>query len=248
MSLQTLREYYYGEVDSTMTRAREIGAELPPGIGGFWVRAGHQTAGRGRRGKRWEDCSGSALMVTLAVERGGPWDPGDPLPGTLALRAAAAVQESLGFFLSPSELSIKWPNDILARGRKICGILTEADRRWFLIGIGINIHGAPQVQAEPRATSLGEMVERSGCIWSGKALTEALFPRLRRHLAEHLGGERWFSVVEQALAWRDSLVVAGEHCGVLSGIDSDGALLLKIHEGPSRMVQKIYSGTVRLKR
>ncbi|WP_018527133.1 biotin--[acetyl-CoA-carboxylase] ligase [Alkalispirochaeta alkalica] len=245
MSLESLREYYYGVVDSTMNRAREIGADLPRGTGGFWVRAGHQRAGRGRRGKRWEDCSGSALMVTLAVERGGPWDPADSLPGTLALRTAAAVWETLEFFLPSRELCIKWPNDILARGRKVCGILIEADQRWFLIGIGINIHGAPLVKEELPAASLNEMAGER--FWSGRDVTEPLFLRLRRGMAEHLRGDRWFSLVEECLAWRDELVVAGDVEGVLSGIDPEGALLLR-EEGAPGEFRKIYSGTVRLKR
>ena len=80
-------------------------------------------------------------MMTMAIRRGGAHDPEDPNPGTLALRAGAGLLAAIHHFLPPGErarVQIKWPNDILLDGKKLAGILVEADPRWFYVGFGVN--------------------------------------------------------------------------------------------------------------
>ncbi len=138
----------------------------PPEL--FRVRSDHQTAGRGRRGNRWFDRPGDAIMMTIALRRGSSHDPEDANPGTLALRAGAVLvatltrrstgtdrsggtsgampftgvpaAEAVPPGASVADVAVKWPNDILYRNRKVAGILVEGDSRWFYIGIGINAY------------------------------------------------------------------------------------------------------------
>ena len=121
-----------------MDWARTVAAGTPGTVDAFRVRTAVQTAGRGRRGARWLDVPGAAVLTTLAIRRGGAWDPGDPNPAVVSLRVGLAVAvavERIGL----RDVGIKWPNDILAAGRKLCGVLVEADPRWFYVGIGLNL-------------------------------------------------------------------------------------------------------------
>src|SRR5207245_1341964 len=105
--------------------------------------AGAQTAGRGRQGRSWAGAPGDALLMSLLVRRV------DPL---LPLAAAVAVCESV----APLEATVKWPNDVwLGERRKVAGILIEGrpQEGWAVIGVGLNVRGAPADLGEA-ATSL----------------------------------------------------------------------------------------------
>jgi biotin-(acetyl-CoA carboxylase) ligase len=137
-ALPPWQEYFRPVVTSTMDWAREVAAGAERSVDAFRVRTERQTAGRGRRGSRWRDAPGSSLLTTVAIRRGGRFDPGDPNPATIALRAGNAVADLVTELGVPG-VTIKWPNDILIRDRKLCGILVEADPRWFYVGIGLNV-------------------------------------------------------------------------------------------------------------
>jgi BirA family biotin operon repressor/biotin-[acetyl-CoA-carboxylase] ligase len=108
---------------------------------GSVVGADVQDAGRGRRGRPWLAAPGEALLVSVLLRpRVAPAE-----AGTLPLVAAVAVAEALG-----PDAGISWPNDILVAGRKVCGILCElsadeAGVAWIVVGIGVNVRGAPEV-------------------------------------------------------------------------------------------------------
>jgi len=124
--------HFYDVTDSTNTRAREYGK---PNVLFF---ANRQTAGRGRHGRRWlSDEGGLYFSITLSP----PLDYSD-LP-KLTLIAGLSVAKSI------PETEIKWPNDVLIHGRKVCGILSElhgeVERPLVIIGIGINVENpAPE--------------------------------------------------------------------------------------------------------
>ncbi len=108
----------------------------------------HQTAGRGRRGRTWEDTGGDALLCSLLLL---------PPPGEterfpqLSLAAALAVAEAVEA-LTGHEALIKWPNDVLLDGRKVAGILLEATDARVIVGLGINVN---QTEADlPPGTKL----------------------------------------------------------------------------------------------
>jgi len=118
--------------------------------GEVWT-AEFQTAGRGRLDHTWQSRKGENLMFSAVL------DCGDRLPEevvTLPLVVGLAVIRALGAFTS-APLSLKWPNDVLAGGRKLCGILCERQGDAVIAGVGINVNQTefpPEIAV--RATSL----------------------------------------------------------------------------------------------
>lgn len=112
------------QVDSTNRMA--LDAERP----GLLVIAREQTAGRGRRQRRWFSPPGENIYLSLTVEGVDP---------RLTLVAGVAVHTALAGLAAPTAVMIKWPNDILIDGKKVCGILCEARGGFTAIGIGVNV-------------------------------------------------------------------------------------------------------------
>ena len=109
-------------------------ADREPGWAVFW--ADHQTAGRGRQGKTWEDSPAQDLTLTFRMT---------DLPKLRSPRLAAAIPVAVARALAAlgPEVSIKWPNDLLLFGRKICGILIDTQGRspdTYHVGVGINVN------------------------------------------------------------------------------------------------------------
>ena len=99
---------------------------------------GHQTAGRGRLGRRWEAPPGSNLLVSVLF-RAVPDPPGDlgRRIGLAAMRAAAAARPD-------AHVGLKWPNDLLLDGRKLAGVLAQrAASGPVVVGLGLNVGWAP---------------------------------------------------------------------------------------------------------
>src|SRR3954463_8944234 len=105
-------------------------AGAPAGSG---LRAGRQTGGRGRQGRAWDSPAGNLHASTLVRLR-----PEDPPAPSLALAAAIALHEAAAAFAPQAELVVKWPNDLLAGGDKLAGILLEREGDAVVIGFGVN--------------------------------------------------------------------------------------------------------------
>lgn len=108
----------------------------------FTVVADSQTNGRGTRGRKWKYGTGN-LFMTIAIHRSTLSTPVHYLPLRSGTLIASAIQSYVSD--SSSEVRLKWPNDILINGQKLCGILIEMEDDHFLIGIGCNIMEAPVV-------------------------------------------------------------------------------------------------------
>lgn len=125
-------------VDSTNNLAKlraEEGAEH-----GLLVVGEQQTAGKGRRGRTWESRKGEGIFMTLLLKP--DIEPGNASMLTLVM--ALAVRSALET-VGKLPTQIKWPNDIVCDGKKVCGILTEMSAQMdyinhIVIGVGINIH------------------------------------------------------------------------------------------------------------
>src|SRR3954469_24646435 len=118
---------------------------------GTWLRAESQTGGRGRQGRGWDSPAGNLHASTLVRLA-----PGDPPAPTLALVAAVALHEVAAAFAPGAELIVKWPNDLLAGGAKLAGILLEREGDAVVIGFGANLAAAPAGLDRP-TTSLAAL-------------------------------------------------------------------------------------------
>ena len=216
----------YDELDSTNAEGRrqaEAGEAGP-----LWITAATQTAGRGRRGRTWDSGQGN-LAATLLLR------PARPLAEwpQLSFAAAIATADMAARFAPWSVIAVKWPNDVLADGRKLSGILLETAGpssmdQALAIGIGVNLKTYP-TETEFPAISLGALGARPPLPDEALAL-----------LATGFAG--WYEVwlAEGFAPIRDAWLAraAGlgqrirarlpdmERSGIFEGIDADGALLL----------------------
>ena len=148
------------------------------------VLANRQSAGRGRRSKAWWSGDG-ALMLSLLVDMDKCKLPKEEWP-KVSLTTGLAVCEALGTVVEGIDSRLKWPNDVYANGKKVCGILIEVPAvaaRRLVIGIGINVynslrHAPGELQAI--ATSL---VDEAGDVPRMAAVLAAVLDQIQAHLA-----------------------------------------------------------------
>jgi len=218
-------------VDSTQAvlgrMAREGAAE------GTVVTARHQTAGRGRRDRSWWDAAGDSLLVSVLLRPAVA----AAHVAQLSLVAAVAVTDALDVLVGrPGH--IRWPNDVLLDGAKICGILPEAavdpagQVSHVVLGIGLNVNQTafpPELGA--RATSLRLV---SGTCRDPGAVLPVLMEALDRRYREWL--ERGFAGMMEV--WRHRAITLGQRVrtpdgrdGVAVDVAADGALLVDLGEG-----------------
>lgn len=128
----------YETIDSTNAQAVRLAED---GIGhGALIVADSQQAGRGRRGRSWESPAGASIYMSILLKP--EINPGNAPMLTLvaALAVARAITQTVG-----KTARIKWPNDIVMNGKKVCGILTEMSAQFdyvnhIIVGIGINVN------------------------------------------------------------------------------------------------------------
>jgi BirA family transcriptional regulator, biotin operon repressor / biotin---[acetyl-CoA-carboxylase] ligase len=132
------RVYHFFKTDSTNRAALELGHAGEPE--GAVVLAEEQTAGRGRAGRTWQSERAAGIYVTLLLRPKLAPVQAPLLTMMAGLSAHAAIQAMTGL-----EVDVKWPNDLLIRGKKAGGILTEMHAepsavRFVIVGIGINVN------------------------------------------------------------------------------------------------------------
>jgi|SRR5689334_18265670 BirA family biotin operon repressor/biotin-[acetyl-CoA-carboxylase] ligase len=224
-------------IDSTNDEAKRLAAAGETGP--VWISAGSQTAGRGRRGRSWESPSRN-LAATLMLRPGRPAG----ACAQLSFVTAVAARDALVAVAPAVEFQVKWPNDILAGGRKIAGILLETASQgdalpaWLAIGVGMNLAEHPEDTEFP-ATSLAAL-----------GLPAPKPNDVLLHLAANFA--KWYEVWrgDGFAAIRDAWLAraAGlggrirarlaheETSGVFEGIDDNGALLLRTGGGNVRAI------------
>lgn len=150
---------YFDTIDSTNTKAQELAEKGYPS--GTLVVADKQESGKGRRGRSWVSPSGTGIFMTLMIKP----DINPNNASMLTLVAALAVAKAITS-VTGEEAMIKWPNDIVVNGKKVCGILTEMNAQFdyinhIVVGIGINVHNESfQEEISQMASSL--MIEAGG--------------------------------------------------------------------------------------
>ena len=226
--------YHFFKVDSTNTVALRLGEEGEPH--GTVVLAEEQTAGRGRAGRSWVSEKSSGIHASVLLRP--PISPAQASLLTLVAGLAArdAVVEETGI-----EVDIRWPNDLLAGGRKFCGILTEMraepDRvHYAVVGMGINVNQTKMpAELAHNATSL-RMV-------TGRAHPRIdLLIRLLRHLDRYYNQfiaegaapilRRFAEVSSYYEGKRVRIIAAAEtYVGITAGLEPSGMLRVKRDDG-----------------
>ena len=231
-----------GIVDSTQSEVQRRAATGAPE--GTVVTALHQRAGRGRRGHEWWDAPGESLLcsVLLRPDREPAEVPQLSLVGGLVVAEALAASTGVS-------ARIRWPNDLLVDGRKVCGILAEAvsgaDARahQVVLGIGINLRQSmfPESLAE-RATSLRLVTGRDH---DAAALLAAVLAGLAARYAVWRGGG--FAPLREA--WLAHSTLPGQPVRLPDGatgraedVGADGVLLARAGDG--RLVRVVSGAAV----
>jgi BirA family biotin operon repressor/biotin-[acetyl-CoA-carboxylase] ligase len=212
----------FDEIDSTNEEARRLASVGQRGP--VWISAVRQTAGRGRRGRVWESPTGN-LAATLLLF---PEKPAAEC-AQLSFVTAIAAADAIAGFAPSATVKVKWPNDVLADGSKLAGILLESQGEWLAVGVGINLAHFPADTLFP-ATSIAAL----GAPVPSRQ--DALI-----QLAAHFA--KWYEVwrAQGFAPIRDAwLARAGglgqrirarlsheETSGVFEGIDETGALILR---------------------
>lgn len=229
------------ETDSTNAEARRRANAGERGP--LWIAARRQTAGKGRRGRSWEGGEGN-LYATLLLTTDRP----AAEAAQLSFVAALAVCDLARAYVDPAKARVKWPNDLMIGDAKAAGILLESGPApdgglWVAVGIGLNLMYAPQ------------NVERPATRLADHATNVPDVPRALQGLA--FAFAEWQTVWERhgfdaiGRAWTERAYRLGEPAqarlanetvhGVAEGLDSDGALSLRLNDGT---VRKISAGDV----
>jgi BirA family biotin operon repressor/biotin-[acetyl-CoA-carboxylase] ligase len=216
----------YDTVDSTQAVLARLAAE--GATEGTVVTARHQTAGRGRRGRHWWDEHGQSLLMSVLLR--------PPVPTAhapqLSLVAGLAVAEALATAAGVTA-RIRWPNDVLVGGKKICGVLPEAVSRadgrvgHVLLGIGINVDQSEfPDDLRDQATSLRLA---TGAAYDDRRLLSTVLEALDRRYGEWLAAG--FAGLRDE--WRRRAGALGQRVrigdgreGVAVDVDETGALLV----------------------
>lgn len=236
------RVIYYPQITSTMTEAKQ---EAQRGVAeGTAVIAGEQTGGKGRIKRAWLSPRGSIALSIIVY-------PDMLYLPLLTMLASMAVVHSIEK-VAGLKSQVKWPNDVLISGRKVCGVLVESEVRgslvdYAVIGIGVNVNfrlsDFPEISSIATSLSdeLGRDVSRLDMVRSLLVEIERLYLILRA------GG----SIYED---WRDSLVTLGKrvrvksgeiiHEGIAESVAEDGSLLLRQSDGS---LTRIVAGDVTLR-
>ncbi|MBI2860425.1 MAG: biotin--[acetyl-CoA-carboxylase] ligase [Chloroflexi bacterium] len=220
---------FFLQIDSTMNAARDRAQK--GAVEGTVIIAGEQTAARGRSGRTWVSPPGNiALSVILRPDV-------SLLPG-LVMAGAVAVARSIEA-TTGLKVDIKWPNDILVSGRKVCGILTEIEMKGgklnhAILGIGINVASRPE-SLGGSALEAACLADEAGAAVSPMLLVRRLLTELDRLYLALPSGDTVYN------EWRERLVTLGKPVtvrsasealeGVAESVDRDGSLMLRLPDG-----------------
>lgn len=241
--------YYVDSTGSTNTDAKRFAEEGDPH--GTTVVADMQTAGKGRRGRKWQSPSGINNYFTILLKPDFAPDKASMLTLVMALSVAEAIEE-----VTELKAEIKWPNDIVVNKKKVVGMLTEMSTtpemdeiQYVVVGVGVNVNmgSIEEFPDEIRETATSLRIE------SGKQINRAV---LVEHILERF--EQNYEKFEQTLdlsglldAYQSHLVnvdaqvrvldPAGEYTGISHGINTTGELIVEKEDGS---IVNVYAGEV----
>jgi BirA family transcriptional regulator, biotin operon repressor / biotin---[acetyl-CoA-carboxylase] ligase len=235
----------YEQLGSTQTEALNVLREGKTGPG--WIQALSQTQGVGRRGRKWESVRGNLMASwfgVLTVDQA--------LVPQMAFVAALSVTDLLRPYVRDADrLKIKWPNDVLYGGHKLCGILVESvsvqdpGKVGVVVGIGININGAPKLNAAYKATSVRESLSMDTPALLGldpvewlRPLSETFENRLEQWMSEGFTplAADWLEIAHGIGARVSFTEGEGTYEGIVEGLSADGRLNVRDDAGRLRQL------------
>ncbi len=222
------RYFYYPELDSTMNTASEMALNGCPHF--TVIAAETQRGGRGRQGRKWiSEKGGLYFSIVLRPE----------IEPELCFRINFMVSAVLAVFLREKygiEAFCKWPNDIIADGGKLAGMISESmiedgRLRYLVVGIGINVNNELPVEAGQPVTSIRHI---KGSIVSVRDFLIEFFQRLELAF-QNFHQTDWIEETRKLSATTGRRVrienPAGCFFGVASGINDDGSLSVTLENG-----------------
>ena len=228
-------------VEETGSTNADLAAAIRGGEGwaeGRWLVARRQTAGRGRQGREWFDGAGNFMGSTaVLLAEGGP------PPASLSFVAALAVRDAAVAVLGEdAPLGLKWPNDVLLDGGKLSGILLEMVRGHIVVGIGVNLARAPQIEGRKTAAMADVTGTPPPLEDFAASLAAAFDRRLEAWRTYGLGATLHAFLARSIHAQGSSMTVHDTDGSILSGTfagleESDGALRLRLADGSERVIR-----------
>lgn len=230
--------------DSTNNRVKKMaeqGAEK-----GLLVIAEEQTAGKGRRGNSWSSPAGTSIFMSVLLRPDFLPEKASMLTLLAAMAVAKGIKEETGL-----EAKIKWPNDVVVNGKKICGILTEMSAEMdyinhVVVGIGINAN-MEELPAAIRETATSLLIEKKQLV-SRASLLVKVIEHLERYYEIFIETEdlsRLHEEYNSQLVNRNVQVRVldpkGDYTGYARGINAFGELLVEKDTGG---LEKVYAGEV----
>lgn len=238
--------FYKKETGSTNIDCKLLAGQGAPH--GALAVAERQVSGRGRRGRSWESPVGEAIYMSLLCRPDFAPDKAPMLTLVMGISVARAVEKYTGL---PAK--IKWPNDVVVNGKKICGILTEMEMgletkeiQYLVIGVGINANNkAFPEELQDKATSLflesNRKIFRAPLVCHVMEAFEENYELFLRTLDLSLLRDLYNAYLVNRDAPVKVLDPRGEYTGTAKQIDDEGDLLVETESGE---VKKVYSGEV----
>ena len=235
---------YMETIDSTNLYARRLGED--GAAEGVLVVADEQTAGKGRSGRHWTTPPGSAIAMSVLLRPRIAPERISMVTLVMGLAVAKAVRVLYGL-----DALIKWPNDVVVNGKKICGILTEMSAElmavnYIVIGVGINSN-MKEFPEEIRTTATSIALELGRDVSRARLIAEVMkhFETLYRSFLEtsDLSGIMSdYNTILVNIGRRVRVLEPGnEYSAKALGIDRNGRLLVRTDEGT---VRDVYAGEV----
>jgi BirA family biotin operon repressor/biotin-[acetyl-CoA-carboxylase] ligase len=192
----------------------------------------HQSAGRGRAGRRWEDEPGASLLLSVLLR---PSETSEI--AQLSLVCALAVAETVEGELD-GDVGVKWPNDVLVDRGKLAGILLEGRDGVVVCGIGLNVNQNEAGLPRDARTPVASLRTITGREHDRMELLVRLLERVETHYDAWLadGLEPLLPALERRDALRGSVVTVGDVNGTASGFASDGRLRIRSADGSETLV------------
>ena len=235
---------YYEQLDSTNTKVSELALEGAEH--GTVVVAGCETAGKGRRGRTWESPSEDNIYMSILLRPEFEADRAPMITLVMAYSVAKVLQEN-GF----ADVQIKWPNDLVLSGKKVCGILTEMHLQGttidsIVVGVGVNVNTTSFLEElVDKATSLflecGKLLDKEQLIVDIVETFTEMYDRFAEAGDLEFLQDAYNAILVNKNREVCILEPENEYTAYAYGINPNGELVVRLEDGTER---NVYAGEV----